>query len=142
MECAGMAKKNPKKNQCEKCTGLCCRYFALPIETPEDRDDYDDIRWYLCHKDVTVFVENGEWYLNVKNKCRNLTKDNRCKIYNKRPRICRGYRHSDCDFVEGEYDYELHFTSDKDMEDYFKIKFNNNVTEKKDPRRKRKAKRT
>ena len=130
-----------KKSQCEKCTGLCCRYFALPIETPEDRGDYDDIRWYLCHKDVTVFVEDGEWYLNIKNKCRHLTsKDHRCDIYNKRPRICRKYRHSDCDFIEGEYDYELHFTSDKDMEEYIKIKFDNNVKEKKGPKRKRKAK--
>ena len=121
-----------KKVQCEKCTGLCCRYFALPIETPEDKGDFDDIRWYLCHEDVTVFVEDGDWYLNIKNKCKHLSgKDNRCKIYNKRPNICRGYKHDDCDFVEGEYNYELHFTSDKQMEEYIKIKFQNNVTEKK-----------
>jgi len=121
-----------KKVQCEKCTGLCCRYFAFPIETPEDKDDFDDIRWYLCHKNVTVFVEDGDWYLNIKNKCRHLSdKDNRCKIYNKRPNICRGYKHDVCDFVEGKYNYELHFTSDKQMEEYIKIKFENNVIEKK-----------
>ncbi len=120
-----------KKVQCEKCTGLCCRYFALPIETPEDKDDFDDIRWYLCHKNVTVFVEDGDWYLNIKNKCRHLSdKDNRCKIYSKRPNICRGYKHDDCDFVEGEYNYELHFTSDKQMDDYIRIRFDNNVNKK------------
>jgi Fe-S-cluster containining protein len=133
-----------KKIQCVKCTGLCCRYFALPIETPEDKDDYDDIRWYLCHKDITVFVEDGDWYLNIKNKCRHLSKkDYRCRIYDKRPGICRRYRHADCDFVEGKYDYELHFTDDKQMEEYIKIKFDNNVIEKQkgnSPRRKRKAK--
>ena len=121
-----------KKVQCEKCTGMCCRYFALPIETPENKDDFDDIRWYLCHKDVTVFVEDGEWYINIKNKCKHLSDhDNRCKIYTKRPNICRGYRHDDCDYVEGEYNYELHFTNDKQMDEYIKIKFENNVTEKK-----------
>jgi Fe-S-cluster containining protein len=121
-----------KKMQCDKCTGLCCRYFALPIETPEDKDDFDDIRWYLCHKDVTVFVEDGDWYINIKNKCKHLSEnDHRCKIYTKRPNICRGYKHDDCDFVEGKYDYELHFTSDKQMEEYIKIKFENNVSEKK-----------
>ena len=74
-----------KEVQCEKCTGLCCRYFALPIETPEDKDDFDDIRWYLCHKGITVFVEDGDWYINIKNKCKHLSeKDNRCKIYSKR----------------------------------------------------------
>ena len=119
------------KSQCEKCTGLCCRYFALPIETPETRDDFDDIRWYLCHKDVTVFVEDGDWYVNIKNKCRHLSeKDYRCLIYEKRPKICRKYKHADCDFVEGEYDYELHFTNDKEMEEYIRIKFDNNVNEK------------
>ena len=127
-----------KKVDCAKCTGLCCRYFALPIETPEDKEDYDDIRWYLCHKDVTIFVEDGDWYLNIKNKCKYLSpKDYKCKIYNKRPRICRGYTVKDCDMTEGEYDYEMHFTDDKQMEEYIKIKFGNNVSEK----RKNKAKR-
>ena len=128
-----------KKSQCDKCTGLCCRYFALPIETPEDKGDYDDIRWFLCHKDITVFVEDGDWYINIKNRCKYLsTKGDRCKIYSKRPRICRGYRHSDCDMVEGEYDYELHFTNDNQMEEYIKIKFDNNATEKKKAKKKRK----
>ena len=120
-----------KKVLCDKCSGLCCRYFALPIETPEDRGDYDDIRWYLCHKDISVFVEDGDWYLNIKNRCRHLSeKDYSCRIYKKRPRICRQYRHRTCDLVEGEYDHELHFTSDKQMEEYIKIKFGDNVTKK------------
>ena len=128
-----------KKSQCERCTGLCCRYFALPIETPETKEDYDDIRWYLCHEDITVFVEDGDWYLNVKNKCRNLSdKDYKCLIYDKRPRICRKYKHEDCDFVDGEYDYQLHFTCDKDMEEYMKIKFDNNVIEKQKAKKTRK----
>lgn len=131
-----MAKK--KNSQCKKCTGLCCRYFALPIETPESESDYDDIRWYLCHKDITVFVEDGDWYLNVKNKCRHLSEKNyRCKIYDRRPGICRGYKHSTCDYIEGEYDYELHFTNDKQMEEYIKIKFHNNINEKKKLKRKK-----
>ena len=25
---------------CEYCTAKCCRYFALPIETPEDFSDF------------------------------------------------------------------------------------------------------
>ena len=127
-----------KKRQCDRCTGLCCRYFALPIETPETREDYDDIRWYLCHKDITVFVEDGDWYINIKNKCRHLSeKDYRCRIYGRRPRICRQYRHKDCDYVEGEYDFELHFTSDKQMREYMKMKFYNNVAEKQKVKKKK-----
>ena len=128
--------KKEKKSLCDDCTGLCCRYFALPIETPEDREDFDDIRWYLCHEGITVFVEDGDWYLNVKNKCRHLSpKDYQCKIYEKRPKICRGYRTANCDLTEGEYDYDLHFTNDKDMEEYMKLKFDNNKKEKKKNRR-------
>ena len=128
-----------KKVLCNRCTGLCCRYFALPIETPEDRQDYDDIRWYLCHKDITVFVEDGDWYINIKNQCKHLSeKDHRCRIYKKRPKICREYTIKDCDLVEGEYDYELHFANDKQMEEYIKIKFGNNV--KKKPKKGKKGK--
>ncbi len=132
-----------KKSLCDKCTGLCCRYFALPIETPEDREDYDDIRWYLCHKNVSVFVEDGDWYINLKNKCRHLSeKDYKCKIYAKRPKICRGYTVKDCDFVEGDYDYELHFTNDKQMEEYIKVKFGNNINKNKKNKKQRSRKKS
>ncbi len=129
-----------KKNQCGSCTGLCCRYFALPIDAPETREDFDDIRWYLAHKGISIFVEDGSWYISMKNECRHLSGTNRCAIYECRPLICRRYKRADCDHAEGEYDYELHFTSDREMEEYIRIKFDNNVTEKqllkKDVRRK------
>lgn len=117
-----------KDNQCEKCEGRCCRYFALPIDNPKDRGDYDDIRWFLCHKDITVFVEDGDWFIKIKNKFKYLSeKDYRCKIYDKRPKICRQYRYANCDYVEGEYDYKLHFTSDKEIEEYIRVKFDDDV---------------
>ena len=135
-------KRGYKKNMCVKCTGLCCRYFALPIETPEDWDDYDDIRWYLTHEDITVFVEDDDWYLNVKNKCRHLSeKDYKCNIYDKRPKICRGYEMDTCDYTSNDYDWELNFTSDYQMEEYMKIKFGDRVLEKLEPKKKRKKKR-
>jgi Fe-S-cluster containining protein len=129
-----------KRVLCDRCTGLCCRYFALPIETPEDKEDYDDIRWYLCHNGITIFVEDGDWYINIKNKCKFLADDYTCRIYNKRPKICRGYTIRDCDRTEGEYDYELHFTNDKQMEEYIKIKFANNLKEKPKSKKRRKKK--
>ena len=124
-------KKKAKKILCDKCTGLCCRYFALPIDTPEDREDYDDIRWYLCHENVSVFVEEGDWYVNVDNKCRHLSgKNYHCDVYKTRPKLCRGYTTKDCDLTEGEYDYELHFLNDRQMDEYIKIKFDNNIKQK------------
>jgi len=116
-----------KKSLCDRCTGLCCRYFALPIEIPETREDYDDIRWYLCHEGVSVFVEDGDWYINIENKCRKLDRENRCAVYTQRPRLCRDYSEDACDFVEGQYEYELHFTDDQQMAEYIKIRFDNNL---------------
>lgn len=121
-----------KRDLCSKCTGLCCRYFALPIETPEDKGDYDDIKWYLCHENVSVFVEEGDWYISLDNKCKHLSEeDYQCGIYNKRPRICRGYKIKECDLIDGEYDYELHFTDATQMQEYIKIKFDNNINKNK-----------
>ena len=75
--------------------------------------------------------KTGTGIVSVKNVCRHLSQENyRCDIYDRRPKICRKYKHSDCDFVPGEYDYELHFTSDREMDEYIKVKFDNNVTEK------------
>lgn len=137
-------KTSPKKSTrvthaCQKCSGKCCRYFALPIDTPEDWDDFDDIRWYLCHKDVTIFVEDGDWYLNVKNTCRYLSeKDFRCQNYELRPHICRKYHTDNCDLTGDDYGYELHFTNDKQMEEYMRIKFGEKVFDKLEPKKKKK----
>ena len=103
---------------CDKCTGLCCRYFALCIDTPETRRDFDDIRWYLLHEDSTVFVEDGDWYLQVNRKCRSLLPDNRCAIYDKRPAICRSYKTDNCDWHGEEYEYEHVFTDPEDIARY------------------------
>ncbi len=119
-----------RKNRCQTCSGMCCRYFALPIDKPKTREDFDDIRWYLTHDGISIFVEDGAWYINIKNECRHLTGTHQCAIYEHRPLICRRYKRADCDYSEGEYDYDLHFTNDREMEEYIRIKFDNNVTEK------------
>ncbi len=83
---------------CEHCTGKCCRYFALPIEKPKTIEDYQHMRWYMMHGDVSIFVEDGTWYLMVHADCKHLMDDNRCGIYETRPTICRTYTTDDCEF--------------------------------------------
>ena len=136
------AVKKPKvTSACTRCTGLCCRYFALPLDNPEDWKDYDDIRWFLCHEHTSVFVEKGQWYININNKCRHLADHNhRCTMYELRPKVCRTYHTGNCDKVGQEYDYELHFTSDKQMEEYMRIKFGAKVFGKLETFGKKKAK--
>lgn len=107
---------------CDKCSGLCCRYFALPLENPRTARDYDNIRWYLIHENVVVYIEKKQWYLGVLTKCKNLMPDNRCGIYLTRPQICREYTTDNCDWHGGDYDFEKFFTSAEELEAYAKEK--------------------
>lgn len=88
----------PGEVLCQHCTGRCCRYFALPMETPKIRDDYDLIRWYMMHGSVSVFVEDGNWFLMVHTDCRHLQPDNKCGAYDTRPGICRTYTTDECEY--------------------------------------------
>jgi Fe-S-cluster containining protein len=96
---------------CAKCAALCCRQIALPLDNPESANDYDNIRWYLMHENVHVFVEEGQWYVAFATRCKHLQDDNLCGIYETRPRICRDYTTDGCEWHGGEYDYEHLFTS-------------------------------
>lgn len=90
----------PGEVLCSYCTAKCCRYFALPIETPTDHQDFEYVRWYLLHERATVFVEDGNWYLLVHTRCRELRDDNLCGIYETRPQICRDYTTKNCEYDE------------------------------------------
>ena len=104
-------------NLCEHCTAKCCRYFALAIEEPVDRTDFDYIRWYLLHDRATVFVEDTTWYLLVYTTCRHLRHDGRCGIYETRPEICRRYTTDECEF-EDDWAYERYFETPEQIQDY------------------------
>ena len=44
---------------CEYCSAKCCRYFALPLEEPTTREEFEYIRWFLLHEYATVFTEEA-----------------------------------------------------------------------------------
>ena len=70
---------------CSYCTAKCCRYFALPIDTPTTWQDFDYLRWFMMHGRVSLFVEGETWYLMVYADCQHLLPDNRCGTYETRP---------------------------------------------------------
>jgi Fe-S-cluster containining protein len=104
-------------NLCDHCWAKCCRYFALAIDTPEERSDFDYIRWYLLHEHATVFVEDGSWYLLVHTECKHLEPDHRCGIYHTRPQICRDYSTDDCEF-DDHWCYEQYFETPEQITEY------------------------
>lgn len=50
-------------------------------------------------------------------------KDYKCQVYDKRPKICRQYSPKNCDFTDGQFDYDLYFENDQHMEVHMEIKF-------------------
>ena len=81
--------KHTRKSTCSKCSALCCKYFALEIDRPSTRNDFENIRWYISHQKTSVYIQAGKWFLNVKNRCKYLDGSHRCSIYEHRPAICR-----------------------------------------------------
>jgi len=117
-------KNKPDRNEleegevlCEFCTGKCCRYFALPIDTPEEWKDFEYIRWYMVHGKTTIFCEDDDWYLMVHNTCDHLLEDNRCEIYETRPQICRDYTTKECEY-EDDWTYDRYWETPEQMQDY------------------------
>ena len=102
---------------CSYCTAKCCRYFALPLETPTTREEFEFIRWFLLHDNATVFTEEGDWYVCVHTVCKHLQPDQRCGIYETRPLICREYTTKDCEY-EDDWVYDQYFETAEQVVEY------------------------
>lgn len=107
---------------CEQCPAACCRYLALPIDKPKTLRDFDDLRWYVMHEGIAIFVEEGDWYIQIQTKCKHLGDDNRCTIYETRPRICREYEPGECDYCGTDYGYDHLFTHASQIEAFYEQK--------------------
>ena len=112
---------NPEN--CFKCSAKCCRYFMHQIDTPRSRGDFENIRWYLCHDKITIFVEKKIWYIHVDTPCRQLKEDGRCGIYDNRPMICREHDPYGCEY-DSEYSADLKFTTIEELDRYIIKRFN------------------
>ncbi|MBN8602880.1 MAG: YkgJ family cysteine cluster protein [Planctomycetes bacterium] len=111
------SKVPPDACLCDYCTAKCCKYFALPIETPTEQKDFDYMRWFLLHDRASVFVEDDTWYLLVHTTCKHLQSNNMCGIYHTRPQICRDYSTDNCEY-EDSWTYEKYFESPEQVVEY------------------------
>ena len=108
-------------------------YFTVEIPTPTTKLDFDNLRWYMAHKDVEIYVdEDKSWNLLVNNPCQFLDKNkNKCTIYKDRPEACRQHSPDECEMYREGYAFERHFTDINELEKYIKKRF---------PKRKKKKK--
>ncbi|MHC4871051.1 MAG: YkgJ family cysteine cluster protein [Planctomycetota bacterium] len=123
-KCTDGAAKNFSEDSalCERCDAKCCRYFALEIDEPDSEEEFDNLRWYLCHKDTVLYIEDGSWHLHIDNECRFLSDDNSCEIYEARPQMCRDHEAKDCEYCQP-WSYDLKFTAPEELEIYMKNEF-------------------
>ena len=103
---------------CQKCGAKCCTYFCFEIDEPDCYEEFEDVRWYLCHEDVTVHIDEGDWFISIGNRCKMLSPGNLCIAYDDRPLICRRYEQENCDAIGGDYGYDEHFSTPEELEAY------------------------
>jgi len=104
---------------------MCCRYVATQIDVPTTKREYDNIRWYLKHKDVFVFKDDeGDWYVEFAASCVELASDGRCGDYENRPRVCRQHGHGklECEFVSEKEPHRRRFSTSAEFERYLDAK--------------------
>uniref|UniRef100_A0A7C4QQI6 YkgJ family cysteine cluster protein n=1 Tax=Schlesneria paludicola TaxID=360056 RepID=A0A7C4QQI6_9PLAN len=107
----------PGEILCSYCTARCCRYFALPLETPSTWEDFDTLRWFIMHGKTAIFVDDDTWYLLVYGDCKHLLPDYRCGHYDERPQICRDYSTDNCEF-ENDGCYDKFFEAPEQIWEY------------------------
>ncbi len=107
---------------CEGCD-RCCRHVAIELDKPEDEEDYDQIRWFLSHKDVWIFIDHDDsWNIQFNTPCEKLSADGKCTIYEKRPILCRDYSTENCE-KHGEGDsFKLLWRTLEEFEEWLKGK--------------------
>src|SRR3990172_4701469 len=105
----------PTENPCEGCDH-CCRYVALPIAAPRTKRDFDEIRWYVLHENVSVYVDReGDWMIQFQTTCHWL-KGGRCTHYALRPSVCRDFDPADCERYAPEPAEKLLIRNEQDLE--------------------------
>jgi Fe-S-cluster containining protein len=108
---------------CRACGAKCCRYVAVEIDEPETKEDFQDIRWYLCHRDVWVFIDHDDtWYLQFNASCEFLGKNSACEIYDSRPTICRSHDPADCEDNDEDGCQKFMLKTIDDLDSYLKLR--------------------
>lgn len=113
----------PKNTACKKCDSTCCKYITIELETPQKIDDFENIRWYLAHRNIKIIVEeDGSWWIKFITDCEKLDKNNLCKIYKNRPKPCKEFSIKQCPLYT-ENNSLIEFETIKEIDDYIKNVF-------------------
>ncbi|MBL7141139.1 MAG: YkgJ family cysteine cluster protein [Planctomycetes bacterium] len=98
---------------CTRCGARCCRYIVVEIEKPRTKIDREEIRWFLAHKNVLVYVDDDDktWNVQFTTPCEHLDGEGRCRIYPGRYEICRDHDPATCEASDSESGDTIFFTT-------------------------------
>jgi hypothetical protein len=103
---------------CRDCTAECCKHIGIPIDPPETWEDYQRIKAYICHENVSCYLDvEGDWVVEFVSKCGQLN-GNRCMAWGTKdyPSICGDYEMATCVMnEEGEW-WEILFKTPADVD--------------------------
>jgi len=106
---------------CLACT-QCCHYVAIEIDTPESRREFDNIRWYLYHPGVEVYIDQEDtWNILFNSRCENLQDDGKCAVYETRPTICREFDNTSCEPNNDEPAEKVIFRTAEDLDHWMRL---------------------
>lgn len=108
---------------CRSC-GKCCKYIAIELDEPNDKEDFENLVWYLMHENVHIYIDDEDsWIIEFKTKCKGLTENNMCNVHKHRPDICRDHDPESCvsSGTEGNGE-KISFNSVQDLKKYFELK--------------------
>lgn len=114
------AAKTPDANghgDCQACGGRCCTYLVVQIPRPRSKVDIDEVRWWLAHHNVEVYIEDRQWHVQFYTPCRHLTSEGRCAIYPDRFDVCRAHEAETCEMSSGASE-EISFSSPEQFDKY------------------------
>jgi len=112
-----------KGKNCHGCDALCCKYVSVEIDEPTCKKDWDQIIWMLHHQDIVIYQDHDDdWIIEFKTKCKNLGEDQKCQIYEERPKFCRNHKANECEYNNEDSPYQTILRNVDDVKAYLRIK--------------------
>lgn len=114
------SKENDALRLCQQvCGAKCCRYITVLLPAPKRKADFDELRWFVAHEGISVYVQSRRWHLEVNTRCNYLAPDNLCAIYEDRPDVCRKHDPEDCEQA-APLEYSLRFETAEEFDRWYR----------------------
>ncbi len=87
-----IVKENKNFDFCKnECRAYCCNIITVILKNNRTPQEENEVQLILAHAGTQLGEKDGVQYIEIETKCKFLTNDNACSIYDKRFDTCRKY---------------------------------------------------